>query len=153
MNLCFKLVQLKSKATHSLPTRLAREESRSSDTSFSGCWPGSWLEPARVGFRMPPAISDKTDTDIINLFVWYVLLCVHSQILSVNQSKFHFMLLLSSWLWKMTTGNETKVSGCFQTCSALFNIHLLSHKCWCDLCIWVSRWCSEHFRFNWRTRP
>lgn len=49
-----------SKASHSLPTRLAREESRSSDTSFSGCWPDGWLEPARVGLRIPPAISDET---------------------------------------------------------------------------------------------
>lgn len=49
---------IKKPASNSLPTRLARDESRSSDTSFSGC-PGGWLEPARVGFRMPPVISES----------------------------------------------------------------------------------------------
>lgn len=51
--------QVSAGASHSLPTRLAREESRSSDTSFSG-WPDGWLEPATVGFKMPTAMSVVT---------------------------------------------------------------------------------------------
>lgn len=56
------------RSPHSLPTRFAREESRSSDTSFSGSWLDARLEPARVGFRMPPVISgnaNRTDSKTI----------------------------------------------------------------------------------------
>lgn len=54
------LLQIYINSRHILPTRLAREESRSSDTSLPGCWTLGgmpWLGEATVGFRIPPKTS------------------------------------------------------------------------------------------------
>lgn len=46
-----------------LPTRFAKEESRSLDMSFSGYWEESWLELAIVGFKIPPERFSKMTRD------------------------------------------------------------------------------------------